>query len=111
MKKQLFQMESLKKQVEQSFIANTSCRQKGVPVSDPCEAANHSLNFKFESPSNEVEPLCMVGNTEQGLGEPTDIGVETPKLSDHCAEPVSEEALTNVDPSIVTPYFLRSHLH
>jgi hypothetical protein len=104
MKKQLlFQMESVKKRVEQSFIAITSCRQEGVLVSDPCEAANHSSNFNFESPSNEVEPLCMVGNAEQRLGEVTDIGAKTPKLSDHCAEPVSEKTLTNVDHSIVTP--------
>jgi hypothetical protein len=104
MKKQLlFQMESLKKQLEQYFIAITSCRQEGGPVSDPYEAANNSLNFNSESPSNEVEPPCMVGNAEQILGELTDKGAETPKLSDHCAEPVSEKALANVDHSIVTP--------
>lgn len=100
----------MKKRVEQSFIAVTSCRQEGVPVSDPCETANHSLNFNFESPPNEVEPLCIVGNAEWRLGELTDKGVETPKLSDHCAEPVSEKALTNVD-QVSTVYFLRSHLH
>ena len=111
MKKQLlFQMESVK-QVGQSLIAVMSCRQEGAPVSDPCEAANHSLDFSFESPSNEVEPVCMVDNSEQRLGELTDKGAETPEFPDHCAELVSEKAFTDIDWNIMTPLLLRSRLH
>jgi len=91
------------KQTVQSFLAVMSCRQEGVPVSDPCEAANHSLNFISESPSNEVEPVCMVGNSEQRLGELTDKETERLEFPDHCAEPVSDKAFTNVDQSIMTP--------
>ena len=98
----MFQVESLKQAV-QSFIAVMSCRQEGVPVSNPCEAANHSLNFSSESPSHEVEPVCMVGNTEQRLGDLTDKEAETLECPDHCAEPVSEKVFTNVDQSIMTP--------
>lgn len=97
----LFQMESVKQAV-QSFIAVTSCRQEGVPDSDPYEAANHSLNFSPESPSNEVEPVCMVGNSEKRLGELTDKEAETVEFPNHCAELVSEKAFTNVDQSIMT---------
>lgn len=95
-------MESLK-QALQTFIAVTSCRQEGVPVSDTCEAANHSLNFSSESPSNEMEPVCMVGNSEQRLDELTDKEAETLEFPNHCANPVSEKAFTNVDQSIMTP--------
>lgn len=90
------------KQAVQSFIAVMSYRQKGVPISDPCEAANHSLNFSCESPTNEVEPVCMVRNSEQRLGELTDKEAETLEFPDHCAEPVSEKAFTNVDQSSMT---------
>ena len=95
-------MESLK-QVVQSFIAVMSCRQEGVPVSDPCEAANRTLNFSSESPSNEVEPVCMVGNSEQRLGQLTDKEAETLECPAHCAEPVSEKVFTNVDQSTMAP--------
>jgi len=95
-------MESVKQAV-QSFIAVMSCRQEGVPVSDPCEATNHSLNCSSESPSNEVEPVCVVGNSEQRLGELTDKEAETLECPDRCAEPVSEKAFTNVDQSTMTP--------
>jgi hypothetical protein len=108
-KQLLFQMESLK-QVVQPLIAVVSCRQEGIPASDPCEAENHSLNFSFQSPSNEAEPVCLVGNSKQKLGELTDKEAETPQFPDHCAEPVSE-VLVNVDKSFMTPLLLRSHLH
>lgn len=103
-------MESLKQAV-QSFIAVKSYRQEGVPVSDPCEAANHSLNFSSESPSNKVEAVCMVGDSEQRLCELIDKEAETLQFPDNCAEPVSEKVFTNVDQIIMTPCFLRSHLH
>jgi hypothetical protein len=103
-------MESVK-HVVQSLVAVVSCRQEGVPANDPCEAANHSLNFDFEPPSNEAEAVCLVGNSEQKVGELTDKGAETPQFPDHCAEPVSEKALINVDKSCMTPLLLRSHLH
>jgi len=92
----LFQMESLKQAVH-SFIAVMSYRQEVVPVSDPCEAANHSLNFSSGSPLNKVEAVCMVGNSEQRLGELIDKEAETLEFPDNCA-------------IIMTPWFLRSHL-
>jgi hypothetical protein len=95
-------VESLK-QALQTFIANMSCRWEGVPVSDTCEAANHSRNFSSESPSNEVEQVSMVGNSEQRLDELTDKEAEALEFPNHCAKPVSEKAFTNVDKSIMTP--------
>jgi hypothetical protein len=95
-------MESVKQAV-QSFIAVMSCRQEGVPVSDHCVAANNSLNFSSESPSNEVEPVCVVGNSEQRLGELTEKETERLEFPDRCAEPVSEKVITNVDQRILTP--------
>jgi hypothetical protein len=65
---------------------------EGTSVSDPCETASHSQNFKFESPSHdEAQSFCSLGNKEQTLEKPTDKGAEKQEFPDDCAESINEK--------------------